>query len=252
MTFASGFSTAAALIADPARARMLTFLLDGRAYPAGQLAEVSGVTPQTASSHLAQLLAGGLVTCEAQGRHRYYRLTGPRVAQALEHLATLATHQPVKRPALSTEARELRFCRSCYDHLAGQIGVAVTQALQTHRFIAMADDQQFRLTPEGAAWFEAVGIDTQALKPTRRGIARPCLDWTERTYHLAGPLGRQLLDTLIARGWLRRAKDTRRLQLTPKGRLELKQRLDIDAETLARLPQYPPQQGVAAINSAQS
>lgn len=252
MTFAAGFSTAAALIADPARARMLTFLLDGRAYPAGQLAEVSGVTPQTASSHLAQLLAGGLVACEAQGRHRYYRLTGPRVAQALEHLATLSTHQPVKRPALSTEGRELRFCRSCYDHLAGQIGVAVTQALQARRFIAMADDQQFRLTPEGALWFEAIGIDAQALKPTRRGIARPCLDWTERTYHLAGPLGQHLLDTLIARGWLRRAKDSRRLQVTPKGRLELKQRLNIDAETLARLPQYPLQPGVAAINSAQS
>ncbi|MDT2024304.1 winged helix-turn-helix domain-containing protein [Methylocella sp. CPCC 101449] len=252
MTFAAGFSTAAALIADPARARMLTFLLDGRAYPAGQLAEVSGVTPQTASSHLAQLLAGHLVACEAQGRHRYYRLAGPRVAQALEHLATLAAHQPVKRPALSAEGRELRFCRSCYDHLAGQIGVAVTQALQSRRCIAMADDQRFHLTPQGVLWFETIGIDTQNLKPTRRGIARPCLDWTERTYHLAGPLGRDLLANFIARGWLRRAKDSRRLLVTPRGQLELKQRLDIDTDLLARLPQQQPATAALAINPAQS
>lgn len=252
MTFAAGFSTAAALIADPARARILTFLLDGRAYPAGQLAEVSGITPQTASSHLQQLLAGGLIACEAQGRHRYYRLAGPRVAQALEHLATLTPNQPVKRPALSSEGRELRYCRSCYDHLAGQIGIAVTQALQSRGFIVMADDHQFRLTETGVAWFEALGIDVQALKPTRRGIARPCLDWTERTYHLAGPLGRHLLDALIAQGWLRRTKQSRRLEVTPKGRMELKQRLDIDAGEIARLPQDAPPQGVAAINPAQS
>jgi len=174
------------------------------------------------------------------------------VAQALEHLATLTAHQPVKRPALSAEGRELRFCRSCYDHLAGQIGVAVTQALQNRRCIAMADDQQFRLTPDGVRWFEAIGIDAQALKPTRRGIARPCLDWTERTYHLAGPLGRHLLANFITRGWLRRAKESRRLLAPPKGQLELKQRLDIASDLLARSPQKRPGPPAHAINPAQS
>src|SRR6185437_8327833 len=124
----------AALIADPARAAMLTALLDGKALPAGELAYASGITAQTASSHLAKLLAGGLVAVESEGRHRYYRLAGAQIAQALEQLASIRPAGPVvRRRALSAEAKELRFARCCYDHLAGQIGVAVTQALEERR-----------------------------------------------------------------------------------------------------------------------
>jgi DNA-binding transcriptional ArsR family regulator len=189
MSYSAGFSITASLIADPARAAMLTALLDGRALPAGELAYASNVTPQTASSHLAKLLVGGLLAVETEGRHRYYRLAGSHVAQALEQLAAIRSREPVRRKALSPRARELRFCRCCYDHLAGQVGVAVAGGLQARGFIVAAADKQFRVTPGGAEWFATVGLDIHTLKPTRRGIARQCLDWTERSHHLAGPLG---------------------------------------------------------------
>jgi DNA-binding transcriptional ArsR family regulator len=228
------FSATAFLIADPARAAMLTALLDGRALPAGELAYASGVTAQTASSHLAKLLAGGLVAVETEGRHRYYRLSGSHVAHALEHLAAIRPDESVRRKALSPEGRRLRFCRCCYDHLAGQIGVAVTRSLQEHGYIRPAADKQFEVTPAGAAWFSGVGLDVRALKPTRRGVARQCLDWTERRHHLAGPLGVQFLNVLCAKGWLRRSKSSRAVEVTPKGWTGLKKQLGVD-ETSAAL-----------------
>lgn len=227
-------SAVASLIADPARAVMLTALLDGRALPAGELAYASGVTAQTASSHLSKLLAGGLVSVETEGRHRYYRLAGSQVAEAMEHLAAIRPAGPVRRKALSPEGKELRFARRCYDHLAGQVGVAVTQALQERGFIVPAPDKRFDPTPAGIAWFGGIGLDVAALKPTRRGLARQCLDWTERTHHLAGPLGVQFLSVLCARGWLRRSKDSRAVQVTPAGRLALKRHLGVDEHALRR------------------
>ncbi len=153
-------SAVAALIADPARALMLTALLDGRALPAGELAYASGITAQTASSHLAKLLAGGLLAVEQEGRHRYYRLAGAHIAQALEQLAAIRPAGPVRRKALSPEARELRFARCCYDHLAGQLGVAVTRSLIARGFITPAPAKQFEITPAGARWFATLGLDT--------------------------------------------------------------------------------------------
>jgi DNA-binding transcriptional ArsR family regulator len=231
MTQLPSFSGVASLIADPARAAMLIALLDGRALPAGELAYAGGVTAQTASSHLAKLLDGGLLSLETEGRHRYYRLAGAHVAQALEQLAAIRPAEPVRRKALSPEGRELRFARCCYDHLAGQLGVAATRALQERGFIVAADDKKFEVTPAGAAWFGGLGLDVKALRPTRRGLARQCLDWTERTHHLAGPLGVAFLDTLCGVGWLRRSPTSRAGRLTPKGRVALKERLGVEAES---------------------
>jgi DNA-binding transcriptional ArsR family regulator len=231
MTHFPGFSNAAALIADPTRSLILTALLDGRALPAGELADAAGVTPQTASSHLSQLLAGGLLAVEREGRHRYYRLAGAHVAEALETLATiqpgLRASTPRRKP-LGAQARELQFCRRCYDHLAGQLGVAVTRGLQARGFIMSAADKQFELSAAGRAWFRAIGLDTDELRPTRRGLARQCLDWTERQHHLAGPLGVGFLATMCENGWLLRSDRTRAIRVTPKGRAALKRHLDVD------------------------
>jgi DNA-binding transcriptional ArsR family regulator len=220
---------AASLIADPARAAMLMALVDGRAMPAGELAYSAGVTAQTASSHLSRLLDGGLLAVEKEGRHRYYRLAGAHVAQALEQLAAIRPAGPVRRKALTPEAREMSFARCCYDHLAGRLGVAVTDALMRRDFLLPAENKIFEVTPAGKTWFGGVGVDVAALKPTRRGLARQCLDWTERSHHLAGPLGAAFLRALCEKGWLRRSRVSRRVEVTPKGRVELKRALDVDA-----------------------
>ena len=197
-------ATASFLIADPARAAMLISLLDGRARPAGERAFAAGVTAQTASSHLGKLLAGGLLLVETQGRHRYYRLAGSHVAVALENLASIGPVVTVRRKPLSREAQRLQFARCCYDHLAGSIGVAITHRLQERGFLIAAADRQFDVTPAGIEWFGCMGLDVAKLRPNRRGLARQCLDWTEREHHLAGPLGVQLMSLLCSNGWLRR------------------------------------------------
>jgi len=220
---------AAALIADPARAAMLMALVDGRALPAGELAYAAGVTAQTASSHLSRLLDGGLLMVERQGRHRYYRLAGGHVAEALEQLAAIRPAGPVRHKAPTKKARELRFARCCYDHLAGWLGVAVTGALTEREFLSAAPDKLFEVTPAGADWFAGAGVDVAALTTARRGIARQCLDWTERKPHLAGPLGTAFLSAMCGSGWLRKARASRAVELTPKGRVEIKRRLGLDA-----------------------
>ena len=225
-------SSAAFLIADPTRATMLMALADGRAQPAGELAYAAGVTAQTASSHLAKLLAGGLLLVETEGRHRYYRLAGSHVAAVLENLASITPGGAVRRMPRSREAKELQFARCCYDHLAGSLGVAVTQALQEHTFIVAAADKQFDVTPAGIEWFCGMGLDMAGLKPTRRGLARQCLDWTERRHHLAGPLGVELMSRFCAIGWVRRSKSSRAVQVTPKGWAGLKEQLGVDARSV--------------------
>lgn len=235
MSNAPAFHFAASLIADPARAIILTSLLDGRAVPAGELAYAASVTPQTASSHLEKLRSGGLITVETQGRHRYYRLAGPHVAQALEHLSSIGPREPVKRMGLSRKGRELRFCRCCYDHLAGQVGVALARGLQERGFIAAAESNRFEVTGEGDQWFATIGLDVHSVKPTRHGLARQCLDWTERTHHLAGPLGVHLMHVMCDKGWLRRAKGSRAVEVTPWGWMELHRHFGIDAASVASL-----------------
>jgi DNA-binding transcriptional ArsR family regulator len=154
---------AAALIAEPARAAMLMALVDGRALPAGELAYSAGVTPQTASAHLARLLDGGLIEVEKEGRHRYYRLAGAQVAQALEQLAAIRPPAPIRRKAPNAKARELRFARCCYDHLAGWLGVAVASELTRRELLIARPDKQFDITATGIEWFASVGVDLPSL-----------------------------------------------------------------------------------------
>lgn len=224
-------AAAAFLIGDPARAAMLTALVDGRARPAGELAYAAGVTAQTASSHLGKLLAGGLLAVETEGRHRYYRLAGSHVAQVLESLASIEPVGPVRRRPLGREAQKLHFARCCYDHLAGWVGVAVTRGLQERGLLIPAPDKRFALTAAGAAWFGGMGVDVAQLKPGRHGLARQCLDWTEREHHLAGPLGTRFMAVLCLSGWLRRSKLSRAVEVTPRGWLGFKEQLGVDRQS---------------------
>lgn len=225
---------AAALIAEPARAAMLMVLADGRARPAGELAFAASVTAQTASSHLAKLLAGGLLAVETEGRHRYYRLAGAHIALALEQLAAIGPPADVRRKPLTPSARHLQFARCCYNHLAGRVGVAMTQAMQQRGYLVAAPDKQFTVTPSGITWFAELGLEVQSLLPTRRGLARQCLDWTERQHHLAGPLGVQLLALLCEKGWLRRDRASRAVHVTAIGGPALWEVLGVEIDGLGR------------------
>jgi len=212
---------------------MMTALLDGRALPAGELAFAAGITPQTASSHLARLIDGGLVTVETQGRHRYYRLGGPHVAEAMERLGGIRSLAAPRSRTLSPKAKQLRFARRCYDHLAGQLGVALTERLVDRGFLAAAPGKTFTVTPGGVQWFAGIGVDVAGVATSHRGVARQCLDWTERTHHLAGPLGVKLLEALCASDWLRRSDASRAVLVTQKGHAHLWERLGIDTRELA-------------------
>jgi len=230
-------ASVAYLIADPTRATMLMTLVDGQAWPAGELAHAAGVTAQTASAHLAKLLAGGLLTVKTEGRHRYYRLAGSHVALALEHLALIGTTEPVRRRLPDREVSHLRLARCCYDHLAGRVGVAMTRGLQERGWIVAAADKRFDVTPAGVVWFDRMGLDLGELPSNRHGMARQCLDWTEREYHLAGPLGVRWMSLLCANGWLRRSKTSRAVQVTPKGWAGLKEQLGVDQGQLMPSPE---------------
>jgi len=223
------------LIADPTRAAMLLSLMDGSARPAGELAYSAGITAQTASAHLSKLMDGGMVLCEKEGRHRYYRLAGPQIAQALEQLASI--RPAVRRKPLSPLARELHEARCCYDHLAGRLGVAVTRALVEHRYLIPGENKLYEVTDSGRVWFGAMGVDVSQLKPARRGIARQCLDWTERSHHLAGPLGVQFMAAMCDCGWLRRSRSTRLIKVTPAGWQGLAQQLGVEQRIVQAAPE---------------
>ena len=217
-------ASVAALIGDPSRASMLMALSDGRALPAGELAAMAGLSLSGASAHLAQLLQGGLVVSEREGRHRYYRLAGPQVATALEGLAPLAKSPgPARSRSPSTEA--LRRGRTCYDHLAGELGVAIAQALEEHGLLAPGEGKRWEVTASGERWFaDSLGIETGRLRSGRHGIACRCLDWTERRHHLAGPLGAALLRRCRELGWVKQASEgTRAIKLSRLGAKRMRQ-----------------------------
>jgi len=227
----ANIASPAALIGDPGRAAMLQALMDGRAQPAGALAWAAGLTAQAASNHLARLIDGGLVRVEREGRHRYYRLASADVAHALEALAVLAAPVRSLEQPRSPQARALRDGRCCYGHLAGRLGVAVTDALVAREVIRPVDGKLYEVPPAGRAWFQDLGLDLEAMR-SRRGAARQCLDWTERRHHLAGPLGVTLLSRLVALGWIEALPGSRAARLTTLGREELRKRLGVDLEGL--------------------
>lgn len=217
------FAEVAALAGDPARAGMLHALMDGRALTASELARAAGITPQTASGHLARMATVGLLSVEQQGRHRYHRLASPGVARMIESIMQVASSLEPTRPRLSVGPRDaaLRAARTCYDHLAGRLGVALADALVAGGHAELAHDAGL-VTDAGIELFGRVGIDVDALstrhgKRSERILCRPCLDWSERRPHLAGALGAALCAHSFAKGWIRRIDGTRAVTITPKG-----------------------------------
>lgn len=205
----------AALLGDPARANMLTALIAGQALTAGELAREAGVTAQTASGHLARLERGGLVTAKRQGRHAYFALSGPDVAAVLESLMGLAARTGHARTRPGPKEPALRRARVCYDHLAGDLGVAMLDGLIASGRIA--GDEDLILTPTGVAFIEDFGIATDTLVPGRRPVCKRCLDWSVRRSHLAGSLGKALLERVYALGWAKRVDGSRIVSFTPGG-----------------------------------
>lgn len=194
----------ASLMGDPARANMLIALLSGRALTASELAQEAGITPQTASSHLAKLEAGGLVEPEKQGRHRYYRLTDPDVASVLESLAGLAARAGHMRVRTGPKDPALRRARVCYDHLAGDLGVQMLESMKAQKLVRQKK-QDIELTPEGERFLEKnLQISPDMLAHPRRPVCKACLDWSERRHHLAGTLGAALMARFTELKWAAR------------------------------------------------
>ena len=229
------FAEVAALAGDPARAGMLHALMDGRALTATELARVAGITPQTASSHISRMAAAGLLCVEKQGRHRYHRLASPAVAQMMESIMQVASDlQPARPLTVGPRDAALREARTCYDHLAGRLGVALADALVAGGYAELERDAGV-ITEPGLALLDRLGIDvaSSSARKGRRGarvLCRPCLDWSERRAHLAGAVGAALCAHSFANGWIRRIEGTRAVAVTPKGARafheELRVRLD--------------------------
>jgi len=209
----------AGAIAEPARARMLCCLMDGRARTATELATVAAVAASTASAHLARLRDEGLVSQVAQGKHRYFRLVNDDVAAALEGLMFIAGTD-VAQFEPNTPSR-LRAARTCYDHIAGALGVQLHDRLHAHGWLSGLEGGAYQLTNDGALALQTLGLDVDALRARRRRFACPCLDWSERRPHLGGALGAGWLALSLRRGWLRQALDDRALAVTPKALREL-------------------------------
>jgi DNA-binding MarR family transcriptional regulator len=220
----------ARLLGDDSRAAMCLAMLDGRSWTVTELADQAGVGKACASEHVAKLAAAGLVTSETQGRCKYVRLT-PDLARVLEPLSALAEQPaPSSLAAVRTRGR-LAAARTCYDHLAGRLGVAVFDALGEQRVLARRDG--LTVTRSGREWFAGLGVDVDTLERQRRPVVRECVDLTERRPHLAGHLGAALCDTFLDREWVRRPDRSRALQLTPLGERAVEERLGIEPADLA-------------------
>jgi DNA-binding transcriptional ArsR family regulator len=217
----------AALMADPTRSSILWALSDGRSLPACELALRAGVKAPTISYHLDRLIGGGLVAADRQGRHRYYRLANPSVMGLLESLAVLAPPAPARTFREGQTGKSLRFARTCYDHLAGHLGVQVTEALMRQSCLEPAGGD-FMLKPPGEELFSSFGVDVEKARSARRIFARACLDWSERRHHLAGALGAALLDRLFELRWIERTDSSRAVRLTDPGREGLRERFQLE------------------------
>ena len=230
MLTTAAFAETAALIGDPTRANMLAALMDGRALTAKELAMAAGVTAQTASGHLAQLTGAGLLAMERQGRHRYHRLASPAVAHMLESIMSVAAAgttdaDRVRVARVGPRDVALRYARTCYDHLAGQLAVAMADRMTERGQIEFSPDGG-AITDDGTSFLRGLGVDLDAAyaRTARRGgrvFCRPCLDWSERRPHIAGALGAALCTACFAQGWMRRTEGTRAVAVTPIGRLVL-------------------------------
>jgi DNA-binding transcriptional ArsR family regulator len=220
----------AALIGDPARANMLGALIGGRALTARELAEEAGVTPQTASSHLSRLERGGLLVAVKQGRHRYFRLAGADIAAMLESIMGVALRTGHTRLRPGPRDPAIRHARICYDHLAGEMGVALYDGLM-HRGIIATRDGVPGVTRRGGAFLAGFGIDVAVLAAARRPLCKGCLDWSMRREHLAGSVGASLLARIVELKWARRDKTSRALLFSPAGEAKFRRTFGIAGST---------------------
>jgi DNA-binding transcriptional ArsR family regulator len=217
----------AASIGDPARAAMLCALFDGEELTAAQLASRAGIAANAASAHFTKLRDAGLITMRAQGRQRLFRLANRDVAYAIEALSAIAPRPRIVSLTQSRISAELQAARSCYDHLAGRLGVAVTDALVRQNIIRPCDDRAYELAAGGTAFFEKLGVDVSLLRKGSRRFARQCIDWSERRPHLAGALGAAVSEAFVYNGWIEKASTNRALRVNESGRAWLARTLHI-------------------------
>ncbi|WP_459503425.1 ArsR/SmtB family transcription factor [Bacillus sp. C1] len=210
----------ASLISDTSRATILIQLLDGRPHPATELAHAAKIKPQTASFHLQKLYEAKVIDVEKHGRHRYYKIANPEIADSLEKILYLAPPEPIQSFKQSKEAKEIRLARTCYDHLAGKLAVDITNSLLQNN-ILLKENMLFHVTQKGERFFEEFGIDLHALHNKRRFFSKCCLDWTERQHHIAGALGNAMLERMLERGWITKVPQTRAVHITPLGKQHL-------------------------------
>jgi DNA-binding transcriptional ArsR family regulator len=230
----AGLAEVAGLLADETRATMCITLLDGRAWTAGELARQAGVVASTASEHIDRLIDGGLVAQERQGRHRYIRLAGPDAADLIEALTAYAAPRPsgVRTLRAARASAVMAAGRTCYDHLAGRLGVAVTDAMTRYGYLDQSGG--FAITPAGLDWLSsALGSDSESLRASRRPLVRSCVDWTERRPHLAGRAGAEVCHRLLERGWIERVPGIRAVRVTPTGGAGLRDLLGLQPADLA-------------------
>jgi DNA-binding transcriptional ArsR family regulator len=218
-------SKVGALLADPARAAIIVALCGEHALPASELAECAGISASTTSIHLTKLMEAGWIELEQHGRHHYYRLSSPQITKLLEQAMSVVPARtalkPESEPTHHQHLRaDLRLARTCYDHLAGKLGVALTDALVQQSVLEVAD-KDFILTRQGKVVLQDLGVDVEAAARHRRAFARRCLDWTERRDHLGGALGAAICATWLERGWVHRQEQTRALYVTPFGEAQL-------------------------------
>lgn len=204
------------LIGDPVRTNILWTLLDGKAYTATELAICADTSPQNISMHLNKLVKAELLAVESQGRHKYYRFSKPEVAYAIEAIGSLLPNERHKENINNKDNAAIKHCRTCYDHLAGNVGVLITDAFLTQKLIQI-NTNTYSITEKGYLFFSKLDIHINDLKKHRRALARPCLDWSERKHHLAGSLGAALLDKVLLLDYLRKTKDSRAIMITTKG-----------------------------------
>jgi DNA-binding transcriptional ArsR family regulator len=228
MVAAANVVEVAALVGDTARATMLAALMGGQSLTASELAYLAHVSRPTASEHLARLTAARLIAVTRKRRFNYYRIASPLVAAMLESIkAVAAIEVPPRHAPRSAKDDALRFARTCYDHVAGRLGVAIADALVARRHVVLAEDGG-EVTPSGRAFLGAFGVELKPKPHSRRIFCRPCLDWSERRHHIAGHVGAEICRRCLELGWLARMRDTRALRLTPAGTSGLFDSLGLD------------------------
>src|SRR5581483_332771 len=223
-----GISRIASLVGDETRSVALVSLMGGQSLPAGELARITNVSPATMSAHLSKLVEGGLLRVEIQGKHRYYRIAGPKVATLLETFGTLVRLPKVEMTNPNVPG-ELRYARTCYRHLAGWVGVELNRAAQQRGYWRSSrnGEKRYELSRVGERWLQAIGVNLDESK-TRGVVALACLDWSERRHHVAGVLGTLLLERLLEMRWLARIEGTRAIRITHRGQDELRKQMGLE------------------------